>query len=163
MHFHANKLKTCGLALTIGVGTLVAGTGVMSAMPSSASGTPVPGVTAKTITVGSISDISSPVPGLFEGAKIGTEAYFAMINSEGGVNGRKLILDGRDSAFNSGQVASEAQSIAANDFAIVGGFSLVDGAEQPAIDAAKLPTITQVLTPALYTDPNLYSAVPLVT
>jgi branched-chain amino acid transport system substrate-binding protein len=121
-----------------------------------------PGVTAKTITVGSISDISSPIPGLFEGAKIGTEAYFAMINSEGGVNGRKLILDGRDSAFNSGQVASEAQSIAANDFAIVGGFSLVDGAEQPAIDAAKLPTITQVLTPALYTDPNLYSAVPLV-
>jgi ABC-type branched-subunit amino acid transport system substrate-binding protein len=63
--------------------------------------------------------------------------------------------------FNSGTVASEAQSIAANDFAMVGGYSLLDSAEQPAIDAAKLPTITEVLSPTLYKDPNLYSAIPL--
>jgi ABC-type branched-subunit amino acid transport system substrate-binding protein len=132
--------------------------GVSSAGAASAA----PGVTAKTITVGSISDISEPIAGLFEGAKVGTEAYFAYINSQGGVNGRKLILNGMDSAFSSGTVANEAQSIAKSDLAIVGGFSLLDGSEKPAIDAAKLPIITQVLSPTLYSDPNLYSAIPLV-
>ena len=152
--------KTCHSGLVLGSLAFSLGIGVTGAGATPSAATP--GVTAKSITVGSISDISAPLPGLFTGAKVGTQAYFAMINSEGGVNGRKLILDGRDSAFSSGTVANAAKSIAANDFAIVGGFSLVDGSEQAAIDAAKLPVITQVLTPALYTDPNLYSAVPLV-
>jgi ABC-type branched-subunit amino acid transport system substrate-binding protein len=155
------RMVASGLALMLGAGTIAVGAGIPPA-GATTSGPPVPGVTATTITVGSISDISSPIPGLFQGAKIGTEAYFAYINSQGGVNGRKLVLDGRDSAFSSGTVANEAKSIAANDFAIVGGFSLLDGAEQPAIDAAKLPTVTQVLTPSLFKDANLYSAVPLV-
>jgi branched-chain amino acid transport system substrate-binding protein len=144
-------------------GTIVAGSGAAIAGSAGAAATAAPGVTASTITVGSISDISSPIAGLFEGAKVGTEAYFAYINSKGGVNGRKLVLNGTDSAFSSGTVANNAASIAQNDFAIVGGFSLLDGAEKPAIDAAQLPVITQVLDPKLYGDPNLYSAIPLVT
>jgi ABC-type branched-subunit amino acid transport system substrate-binding protein len=153
-----------GLGISMVAGLLVTGGGALvSASSAGAAATATPGITPTTVTVGSISDISSPIAGLFEGAKIGTEAYFAYINSQGGVNGRKLIVNGMDSAFSSGKVASEAQSIATNDFAIVGGFSLLDGSEQSAIDAAKLPTITQVLSPSLYGDPNLYSAVPLVT
>jgi branched-chain amino acid transport system substrate-binding protein len=154
----ARLLMTSGLALTVGTSALVLGTG-----PADAAATTTPGVTANSITVGSISDISAPIAGLFEGAKVGTEAYFAMINSEGGVNGRKLVINGMDSAFSSGTVTNEAQSIAGNDFAIVGGFSLLDGAEQPAVDAGKVPVVTQVLDPKLYTDPNLYAAIPLVT
>ena len=157
----SGRLVTSGLALALGSSVLSLGVGLTQSAATTTA-TAAPGVTAKAITVGSISDISAPIAGLFEGAKIGTEAYFAYINSKGGVNGRKLVLDGRDSAFSSGTVTNEAQSIAANDFAIVGGFSLLDGAEQSAIDAAKLPIVTQVLTPALYTDPNLYSAIPLV-
>ena len=156
--FRNGMLTASAFSLVIGAGVLSAGVGA----PAAAGATSTPGVTAKTITVGSISDISLPIPGLFEGAKIGTEAYFAYINSQGGVNGRTLILNGMDSAFSAGTVANEAQSIAKNDFAIVGGFSLLDGSEQPAIDAAKLPVITQVLAPALYKDPNLYAAIPLV-
>ena len=152
-----------GLALALGTGALALGAGpAAAATTTTASATSTPGVTANSITVGSISDISAPIAGLFEGAKVGTEAYFAMINSQGGVNGRKLMLNGMDSAFSSGTVANEAKNIAANDFAIVGGFSLLDGAEQPAIDAGKVPVVTQVLDPKLYTDPNLYAAVPLV-
>jgi len=145
--------------------SLIAGMGAMClslAAPDAAAATPTPGVTANTVTVGSISDISAPIPGLFTGAKVGTQAYFAYINSQGGVNGRKLILDGMDSAFSSGTVASAAQNIARNDLAIVGGYSLLDGSEQSAVDAGKVPMITQVLTPSLDADPNLYSAVPLV-
>jgi ABC-type branched-subunit amino acid transport system substrate-binding protein len=146
----------------VGVSTLIAGIGVPVADAAASSVPPAPGITAKTVTVGSISDISSPVPGLFEGSKIGTEAYFAYINSQGGVNGRKLVLNAADSAFSSGTIANEAASIAKNDFAFVGGFSLLDGAEKPAIDAGKVPVVTQVLTPSLFEDPNVYSAVPMV-
>ena len=158
------KIKMSGLALALGTGALAFGAGpAAAATTTTAATTASPGVTANSITVGSISDISAPIAGLFEGAKVGTEAYFAMINSEGGVNGRKLELNGMDSAFSSGTVANEAKDIAANDFAFVGGFSLLDGAEQPAIDAGKVPVVTQVLDPKLYTDPNLYAAIPLVT
>lgn len=143
-------------------GSLVVGTGVLAAPAGAQTSSSSPGVTANSITVGSISDISSPIAGLFEGAKVGTQAYFAMINSEGGVNGRKLVLNGMDSAFSSGTVTNEAQNIATNDFAFVGGFSLLDGAEQAAIDANKVPVITQVLDPKLYLDPNLYAPIPLV-
>jgi ABC-type branched-subunit amino acid transport system substrate-binding protein len=153
------KIVTCGLALVVGVGTLTLGATSVAGADTPAA---TPGVTAKTITVGSISDISSPIPGLFEGAKVGTQAYFDYINSQGGVNGRKLVLDARDSAFSSGTVTNEAQSIAKNDFAFVGGYSLLDGAEQPIIDANKVPMIAQTLTPSLSADPNLYSAIPTV-
>ena len=126
-HTHTIMRK---VALAFGATTMLAGVGLTAAAPASATGSATPGITAKTVTVGSISDISSPVPGLFEGAKVGTEAYFAYVNSHGGVNGRKLVLDGMDSAFSTGKVLSESQSIAKNDFAIVGGFSLLDGSEQ---------------------------------
>jgi ABC-type branched-subunit amino acid transport system substrate-binding protein len=149
----------CGLALAIGSGAVSLGFGATTAGAAAAA----PGVTATTVTVGSISDISEPIAGLFEGAKIGTEAYFAYVNSKGGINGRKLILNGMDSAFSSGTVTSEAQGIAQNDLAIVGGFSLLDGGEKAAIDAGKVPTITQVLSPTLYTDPNVYSPIPVIT
>lgn len=160
MRLRKGRTVTCGLALAIGVGSL--SLGATASVAGADTPTATPGVTATTITVGSISDISSPIPGLFEGAKVGTQAYFDYINSQGGVNGRKLVLDARDSAFSSGTVASEAQSIAKNDFAFVGGYSLLDGAEQPAIDANKVPMIAQTLTPSLSADPNLYSAIPTV-
>lgn len=159
MKLRNGRIVTCGLALAVGVGTLAVGATSATAAATAAA---TPGVTAKTITVGSISDISAPIPGLFKGAKVGAQAYFDYINSQGGVNGRKIILDARDSAFSSGTVASEAQSIAKSDFAFVGGYSLLDGAEQPAIDANKVPMIAQALTPSLFKDPNLYSAIPLV-
>ena len=143
-------------------GSLVVGTGALAAPAGAQGSSSSPGVTANSITVGSISDISEPIAGLFEGAKVGTQAYFAMVNSEGGVNGRKLILNGMDSAFSSGNVTNEAQNIATNDFAIVGGFSLLDGGEQPAVDANHVPMITQTLDPKLDLDPNVYAPVPVV-
>lgn len=143
-------------------GSLVVGAGALADPAGAEASSSAPGVTPNSITVGSISDISAPIAGLFEGAKIGTEAYFAMINSEGGVNGRKLYLNGMDSAFSSGTVTNDAQNIATNDFAIVGGFSLLDGGEQSAVDTYKVPMITQTLDPKLDLDPNVYAPIPVV-
>ncbi len=129
--------------------------------PNGSGGTgPSPGVTANSITVGQVDDLSSPIPGLFKGAEEGTEAYFAYINSKGGVNGRKIHLDAQDSTFQGGEVATATASQTKSDFALVGGFTLLDEAEQPIIDLAHMPDVTISLSPGLVTDPNLYSPVP---
>ncbi|HVA02210.1 MAG TPA: ABC transporter substrate-binding protein [Acidimicrobiales bacterium] len=119
-----------------------------------------PGVTATSVTVGQVDDLSSPIPGLFKGAEDGTKAYFAYINNNGGVNGRRLILDAQDSTFQGGQVATATGTQIRNDFALVGGFSLLDSAEKPLIDLARVPDVGFSLSPGLSTDPYLYSPLP---
>ncbi len=137
------------------------GTAPATSAPNRSGGTgPSPGVTAHSITVGQVDDLSSPIPGLFKGAEDGSEAYFAYINSKGGVNGRKIHLDAQDSTFQGGQVATATAAQTKSDFALVGGFSLLDEAEQPIIDLAHMPDVGISLNPGLVTDPNLYSPVP---
>jgi ABC-type branched-subunit amino acid transport system substrate-binding protein len=119
-----------------------------------------PGVTANSVTVGQVDDLSSPIPGLFKGAEDGTKAYFAYINSLGGVNGRRLILDAQDSTFQGGQVATVTGTQIRTEFALVGGFSLLDSAEKPLIDIAHVPDVGFSLSPGLSTDPYLYSPLP---
>ena len=119
-----------------------------------------PGVTANSITVGQVDDLSSPIPGLFKGAEEGTQAYFAYINSKGGVDGRKIHLDAQDSTFQGGQVATATAAQIKSDFVLVGGFSLLDEAEQPLIDLAHMPDVGLSLSPGFATDPNLYSPIP---
>jgi ABC-type branched-subunit amino acid transport system substrate-binding protein len=144
-----------GLTLAIGFGWAVPPAGA-SATAAGAS----PGVTASSITVGQIDDLTAPIPGLFEGAKAGTEAYFAYINSTGGVNGRKIDLNSFDSTYTAATVAADAAQIASQDFAMVGGYSLLDAAEQSAIDANKLPDVSVPIAQSLGEDSNVYSAWP---
>jgi branched-chain amino acid transport system substrate-binding protein len=110
--------------------------------------------------VGQVDDLSAPLPGLFKGAEDGTKAYFDMVNSEGGVDGRKLVLDARDSAYQTGQVVAETTAQTKSDFALVGGFSLLDSAEQAPIDAARMPDVAYPLSPSLASDRNVYSPLP---
>jgi ABC-type branched-subunit amino acid transport system substrate-binding protein len=112
------------------------------------------------VTVGQVDDLSSPIPGLFKGAEDGTKAYFAYINSLGGVNGRKLILDAQDSAFQGGQIATATGAQIRSEFALVGGFSLLDNAEKPLIDIGRVPDVGFSLSPELSADPYLYSPLP---
>jgi ABC-type branched-subunit amino acid transport system substrate-binding protein len=51
-----------------------------------------PGVTATSINVGAISTRTGAIASDFNGLAPGVEAYFDMVNSEGGINGRKLNL-----------------------------------------------------------------------
>src|SRR6266513_6378075 len=50
------------------------------------------GITPSQVTVGNVSVLSGPIPGLFQGAPTGASAFFNYINSQGGVNGRKIAL-----------------------------------------------------------------------
>src|SRR3974377_2450064 len=49
-----------------------------------------PGVTPTTITIGQIATITGPVPGLFQGADNGLDAWKNWVNSNGGLDGRQV-------------------------------------------------------------------------
>lgn len=120
------------------------------------------GVTADSITVGNVSDLSGPVPGLFQGAVIGTQAYFAKINAEGGVYGRQLKV-----AVGDGQLDCSANKAATTDlapkvFAFVGSFSLYDNCGLPAMQAQPNESAVQVaLSDALNAYPRNFAVAPL--
>ncbi len=86
-----------------------------------------PGVTASTITLGNIATINGPVPGLFAGARYGSQAVAAYINSIGGVCGRKLVVDSADDQFDQATDQQEAASMADHVLSFMGSFSLQDG------------------------------------
>ena len=120
------------------------------------------GITKSTVTVGNISIISGPVPGLFQGAAYGAQSYFAYLNSKGGVNGRKIQLKSYDDAFSGTQNQSEAQTSVGSNFANVGSFSLFDNyscnvlAQNPAF-----PNVSVSLDPGTNALKNTYSPQPL--
>ncbi len=119
------------------------------------------GVTSKTITIGQVDTLSGPVPGLFEGAKDGTQAYVNYINSQGGVNGRKLVLQVQDDQFDAGKYSTATQSLVNSSFALVGGFSLFDAAGVSAVNTAKIPDVTFSLSAQRERDPYNYSPNPI--
>jgi ABC-type branched-subunit amino acid transport system substrate-binding protein len=76
-------------------GVAVGGLGsTVAVVPASAAGSAsaVPGVTATQISIGAISSKTGPLAGYFGGLSPGMIAYFKMIDAEGGVNGRQIVL-----------------------------------------------------------------------
>jgi ABC-type branched-subunit amino acid transport system substrate-binding protein len=100
------------------------------------------GVTATSIVLGNVSDLSGPVPGVFQGAATGTLAYLNYVNSLGGVNGRLLRLDISDSQTSCSQTENAYSSLTGKVFAFAGSFGIYDdcGAQvlgqHPAIPVA---------------------------
>jgi ABC-type branched-subunit amino acid transport system substrate-binding protein len=171
------------LAGTLVTGTLLVGAGAIAGVapagaapaintsttcPSPSKLTPAEsasttGVTKNSVTVGNVSIVSGPVPGLFEGAAVGTKAYFDYINStKGGVNGRKLVVNGMDDAFSGETNRTETEDAVASDFGLVGSFSLFDSygckalAQNPGV-----PDVSVTLDPVTNALPNVFSAQPL--
>ena len=62
-----------------------------------------PGVTDDEITLGTISSLSGPVPGLGASALAAAQAYVAYRNSTGGVCGRQLVLRTADDGTDNGR------------------------------------------------------------
>jgi ABC-type branched-subunit amino acid transport system substrate-binding protein len=118
------------------------------------------GVTATTITLGNVSVLSGPIPGLFAGAVVGTRAAIAYQNSLGGVHGRTFKLDVRDDQFDSGQNRAQTDELIGKAFALVGGFSLYDDGAVPELVKAQMPVVQLALTPALVQSPVSFSVVP---
>ncbi len=141
---------------------LVLGTALVTGWSASSAAAPAtPGITAHSVTVGQVDTLSGPVPGLFQGAKDGTEAYFAYVNSKGGVHGRTLVLQADDDQFSGANYAADTAQLVKSDFALVGGFSLFDASGVSAIDQAKIPDITYSLSGQREASPYNYSPNPI--
>jgi ABC-type branched-subunit amino acid transport system substrate-binding protein len=118
------------------------------------------GITSNSVTVANVSTLS--LGGLFKGADVGAQAYADYVNSTGGVNGRKIIIDGADDQFSGATNKQATQNAVTNDFALVGSFSLEDSYGGAVLAANPgMPDISNVLDTTTGSLPNVYSAVPL--
>ena len=110
-------LAACSSTNSSSTATTSASGNGTSKVPSSAMSDHT-GVTSSTIHVANISTLTPG--GLFKGADVGAQAYFDYVNSTGGVNGRKIVVDSGDDQ-NQGAVNLQlTQSAINNDLAIVG-------------------------------------------
>jgi ABC-type branched-subunit amino acid transport system substrate-binding protein len=113
-----------------------------------ASGATDTGVTDTSITVGTLTDKGATIrPGLTQEMYDAAVAFAAWCNEHGGINGRELIISDRDSAlFNYNDAITAA---CAEDFALVGGGSVLDDADnggRVACGLAQIPGYVVTVT-----------------
>jgi ABC-type branched-subunit amino acid transport system substrate-binding protein len=120
------------------------------------------GITSKTITLGQLADVSGPVPGLFSGAVEGLDAWAAYVNSSGGIDGRKVVIDHRDSALSCPTYTNGIKQLVGQVYALVGTFSLVDACGEQTLKANPdlLDLQAAILNPAVFPYPTVYSPAP---
>ncbi|HXQ90097.1 MAG TPA: ABC transporter substrate-binding protein, partial [Acidimicrobiales bacterium] len=108
-----------GALLALAIGLSACGN---ASTHASTGGSGDPGVTPTSITVGSIANVSGPLSSGFAPIVNGVQAYFSMINAEGGVAGRTLKLGFQEDDQGSPTVdLSVAQQLVHdNVFAVVG-------------------------------------------
>ncbi len=158
-------VATC-LTLLAGLMTSCSSTNSASNAASGSSIPPIPasafqdhtGVTPTSVTIG---NVTTELADLFTGALVGTEAYAAYVNSQGGVNGRKIVVSGADDQFQGALNKQEVQRVVQSDLANVGGLSLEDSFSEPLIAANPgFPDVTASLDPATEKLPNNFSPLP---
>jgi len=150
-----------------GRSTLVAGVlalGLVAGACSNASdsagggGSGAPGVSATEIDVGSLANISGPVNADFAPIVKGVQAYFDMVNAQGGVDGRKLVLKYQlDDQGIPTQDANLARTLVTQDhvFALVGvGTPFFSGAKYLATTGT--PTFGYEVSADWSDGPNLF-------
>jgi ABC-type branched-subunit amino acid transport system substrate-binding protein len=143
-----------------GTGGTTGGTtgGAAACAPGNATST---GVTKSEIKVGNVSQISGLVPGFGQTGVNGVKAYFNMINTQGGVCGRKLTLVTADDRFQSATNRSETEKLADQVIAFVGSTSVVDDGGAPVIDAKGVADISLTTTAPRTAAKNNFSPNPI--
>ena len=102
-----------------------------------------PGITDSTITIGNSSDISGPVPGLFESAQDAVKAFVAHFNKTNpeGICGRTLVLENYDSATDAAADQRNHVDACENVFAMVGSMSAFDSGGAAVTEDCGMPDI----------------------
>jgi len=150
----ASVLAGCSSTDTSGSGASGSGE---PAIPSSAFSDHT-GVTPSSVT---IANVSTLVAGLFKGAAVGTDAYAAYVNAQGGVNGRKLVVQSTDDAFQGATNKQLTTAALGQAFALVGGVSLEDSFGGTVLEAnPQFPNVSESLDPKTEALPNTFSAIP---
>lgn len=112
------------------------------------------GVTDKEIRVAVIADVDTALaPGLFQGSVDGVKGWAKFVNANGGLAGRKVVVDFIDSKLNADEARNAVIKACSEDFALVGTSALflnnvddIDGCVDKAGAAVGLPDIAVVTT-----------------
>jgi ABC-type branched-subunit amino acid transport system substrate-binding protein len=115
-----------------------------------------PGVTPKEIKVASIVTDSGPLPGATQGSYRGAAAYFAMVNSQGGVCGRKLTLVKGDDGLDPARARGEFLRLEPQVLGFVGSYSVADSGYTDLIAKTKVPYVGLTVDPSGRGIPNVY-------
>ena len=102
-----------------------------------------PGITDTTIAIGNSSDISGPVPGLFESAQDATKAFVTYFNAANpdGICGRSLVLRNADSQTDAGADQRNYADACKSVFAMVGSMSAFTSGGAGTAASCGLPDI----------------------
>jgi len=121
------RLGTLTVVVLVVLGLAVAG-GSAGAGTRAASEKPVAtdiGVTAKEIRIAVVADVDNPyAPGLFQGSVDAVKGAVKTINQQGGIGGRKVVVDFYDSQLNPNESRKAMIEACENDFAVVGSATL---------------------------------------
>ena len=119
------------------------------------------GITADTIKVGNISQLSGPMPGFGETGARAVQAYFSMLNSQGGIYGRQVEVSFVDDRFDAGVNRAETARLKDDVFAFVGGTSVVDSGGATVLKDTNIPDFSLALDDVRIALPNNFSPNPL--
>ncbi|MEX2292647.1 MAG: ABC transporter substrate-binding protein [Acidimicrobiales bacterium] len=119
------------------------------------------GVTVDKIILGNVSTLSGPVPGLFRGALVGAQAWAAMVNSKGGIDGRLIEVKSGDDALDTGRNKNAHKALKDLVFAFVGSFSVTDGGGVSELQNTNIPDVGTPLDPNRFKLPNNFAPGPL--
>jgi ABC-type branched-subunit amino acid transport system substrate-binding protein len=105
--------------------------------------------------------VSTLAFGLFKGANVGTEAWADYVNSTGGINGRRVVVDSYDDGYQGAPNKQATEQVVQKDFASVGGFSLEDSYGETVLAANPgVPNVTVSLSQSAGDLPNSFSPDP---
>lgn len=119
------------------------------------------GVTSTSISVGSVADLSGPIPGLLRGVVEGTLAYAKYINSLGGVYGRQINVVSADSQTQCSATSDAYKQQASRVFAFVGSLNIYDNCAVDTFKSKVVPDVSVVLSPEMSKLPNIFAVAPL--
>ncbi len=146
----ARRVLVGAIALAISLGVLP----LMARAAEESPGASEIGVDAKSIHIAQIADVENSIaPGLFQGGVDGLAGAVKYINANGGVAGRKVVLDFYDSKLNPNEARNGIIKACDNDFMMAGNGMFLLGGFDDAIDcvdkagqAVGIPDIPAVAT-----------------
>lgn len=122
------------------------------------------GITAKTITIATIADVSGAVPNGFKSAFDAMNAYVAYFNSTSRICGRTLRLQTIDSGLTANGSNAASKAACASAFATVGSFSAFDGGGAQVTAACGQPDLrASAVERARQQSPTTFMAMPMNT
>ena len=163
-----NRLCVVALVVLVTIGLSIAGGVAAVAQPKAATSTKPAatdiGVTPTTIRIAVVADVDNPfAPGLFQGSVDAVNGAAKAINAQGGIGGRKVVVDFIDSKLSPNDSRNAIITACQNDFALVGtattelsDLSDIDNCKNSAGQPVGIPNLAFVAFPPLACDKDTY-------